>query len=40
MKPLYWWLIGAGLVALGVLKVTLFQKWMAARQKKQQEMVE
>ncbi|HYF94488.1 MAG TPA: hypothetical protein VD969_19890 [Symbiobacteriaceae bacterium] len=40
MKPLYWVLIGIGVVGVGIIKLALFQKWLAARQKKQQDMAE
>lgn len=32
MKPLYWVLIGVGVVAFGALKLFFVQKWMTKRQ--------
>lgn len=32
MEPLYWWLIGAGVIVIGALKLYVFQKWMTKRQ--------
>lgn len=32
MKPLYWWLIGGGVLVLGALKLFVFSKWLAKKQ--------